>query len=193
MTQTVLHIDASARADQSVTRELSAEILRQLNADTVIRRDLATPLPAIDATWIGANYPPEADRSDDQKATLALSDELLAELEQADTIVIGAPMYNFSITTSLKTWIDLIARAGRSFRYTEAGPEGLLKDKRAIVAIATGGTPVGADYDFVTGYLRHILGFVGITDVTVIAADQIMAGLDEKMAAAKTQIEALAA
>ncbi|MEC7256430.1 MAG: NAD(P)H-dependent oxidoreductase, partial [Pseudomonadota bacterium] len=102
MTQTVLHIDASARADQSVTRELSAEILRQLKADTVIRRDLATPLPAIDATWIGANYTPEADRSDDQKATLALSDELLAELEQADTIVIGAPMYNFSITTSLK-------------------------------------------------------------------------------------------
>ena len=193
MTKTVLHIDASARADQSVTRELSAEILRQLKADTVIRRDLATPLPAIDATWIGANYTPEADRSDDQKATLALSDELLAELEQADTIVIGAPMYNFSITTSLKTWIDQIARAGRSFRYTEAGPEGLLTGKRAIVAIATGGTPVGADYDFVTGYLRHILGFVGITEVTVIAADQVMAGLDEKMAAAKTQIEALAA
>ena len=193
MTHTVLHIDASARADQSVTRELSAEILRQLNADTVIRRDLVAPLPAIDATWIGANFTPDADRSDDQKAILALSDELLAELEQADTIVIGAPMYNFSITTSLKTWIDQIARAGRSFRYTEAGPEGLLTGKRAIVAIATGGTPVGADYDFVTGYLRHILGFVGITDVTVIAADQILAGLDEKMAAAKTQIEALAA
>jgi FMN-dependent NADH-azoreductase len=193
MTKTVLHIDASARADQSVTRELSAEILRQLNAETVIRRDLASPLPAIDTAWIGANYTPEADRTDEQKATLTLSDELLAELEQADTIVIGAPMYNFSITTSLKTWIDQIARAGRSFKYSEAGPEGLMKGKRAIVAIATGGTPVGADYDFVTGYLKFILGFIGITDVTVIAADQVNTGLDEKMTAAKSQIEALAA
>lgn len=193
MTNTVLHIDASPRTEQSVTRELSAEILRQLNADTVIRRDLVEPLPAIDATWIGANFTPDADRSDDQKAILALSDELLAELEQADTIVIGAPMYNFSISTSLKTWIDLIARAGRSFRYTEAGPEGLMTGKRAIVAIATGGTPIEADYDYLTGYLKFILGFIGITHVTVIGADQVMAGLEEKMASAKTQIEALAA
>ncbi|MAY89306.1 MAG: FMN-dependent NADH-azoreductase [Pseudooceanicola sp.] len=193
MTNTVLHIDASPRTEHSVTRELSAEILRQLNADTVIRRDLVAPLPAIDAIWIGANFTPDADRSDDQKAILALSDELLAELEQADTIVIGAPMYNFSISTSLKTWIDLIARAGRSFRYTEAGPEGLMTGKRAIVAIATGGTPIEADYDYLTGYLKFILGFIGITDVTVIGADQVMAGLEEKMASAKTQIEALAA
>ena len=193
MTNTVLHIDASPRTEHSVTRELSAEILRQLNADTVIRRDLVAPLPAIDAIWIGANFTPDADRSDDQKAILGLSDELLAELEQADTIVIGAPMYNFSISTSLKTWIDLIARAGRSFRYTEAGPEGLMTGKRAIVAIATGGTPIEADYDYLTGYLKFILGFIGITDVTVIGADQVMAGLEEKMASAKTQIEALAA
>ena len=193
MTNTVLHIDASPRTEHSVTRELSAEILRQLNADTVIRRDLVAPLPAIDAIWIGANFTPDADRSDDQKAILALSDELLAELEQADTIVIGAPMYNFSISTSLKTWIDLIARAGRSFRYTEAGPEGLMTGKRAIVAIATGGTPIEADYDYLTGYLKFILGFIGITDVTVIGADQVMAGLEEKMASAKTQIDALAA
>jgi FMN-dependent NADH-azoreductase len=99
---------------------------------------------------------------------------LIAELEAADTIVIGVPLYNFGIPAALKAWIDLIARARRTFRYTEAGPEGLLKDKKAYLVVASGGVPVGSDYDFATGYLRHVLGFVGITDVTVIDAGQQM-------------------
>ena len=84
------------------------------------------------------------------------------------------PVYNFAIPASLKAWVDLIARARRTFRYTEAGPEGLLKGKKAYLVVASGGVPVGSDYDFATGYLRHVLGFVGITDVTIIAADQQM-------------------
>ena len=138
MTHTVLHIDASARLADSVSRALTAEIVQRLNADTVIRRDLAQALPLIDETWIGANFTPEDARTDTQKKTLELSDTLLDELERADTIVIGAPMYNFGIPATLKAWIDLIARAGRSFRYSEAGPEGLMKGKRAIIAITTG-------------------------------------------------------
>jgi FMN-dependent NADH-azoreductase len=124
--------------------------------------------------WVGANFTDDADRSDDQKAALAASDEMIAELEAADTIVIGVPIYNFSIPAALKAWIDLIARARKTFRYTEAGPEGLLKGKKAYLVVTSGGVPVGSDYDFATGYLRHVLGFVGITDVNIIAADQQM-------------------
>jgi FMN-dependent NADH-azoreductase len=124
--------------------------------------------------WVGANFTDDADRSDEQKALLASSDELIAELEAANTIVIGVPVYNFAIPAALKAWVDLIARARRTFRYTEAGPEGLLTDKKAYLVVASGGVPVGSDYDFATGYLRHVLGFVGITDVTIIAADQQM-------------------
>jgi len=105
---------------------------------------------------------------------LAHSDELIAELEAADTIVIGVPVYNFAIPAALKAWVDQIARARRTFRYTETGPEGLLKGKKAYLVVASGGVPVGSDYDFATGYLRHVLGFVGITDVTVIEAGQQM-------------------
>jgi FMN-dependent NADH-azoreductase len=140
-----------------------------------VQRDLAlTPPALLTEGWVGANFTDDADRSDEQKALLAGSDELIAELEAANTIVIGVPVYNFAIPASLKAWVDLIARARRTFRYTESGPEGLLKDKKAYLVVASGGVPVGSDYDFATGYLRHVLGFVGITDVTIIAADQQM-------------------
>src|SRR3546814_1403365 len=91
---------------------------------------------------------------------LSGADELIAELEAADTIVITAPIYNFAIPASLKAWVDLIARARRTFRYTEAGPEGLLKGKRAFIVFASGGVPLGSEVDFASGYLKHILGFV---------------------------------
>ncbi|KTE08525.1 FMN-dependent NADH-azoreductase [Sphingopyxis sp. H115] len=175
----ILRIDASARNDGSTTRQLAGHLVNHLLEQgygaKVVHRDLAlTPPALLTEGWVGANFTDEADRSDDQKALLAGSDELIAELEAADTIVIGVPVYNFAIPASLKAWIDLIARARRTFRYTEAGPEGLLKGKKAYLVVASGGVPVGSDYDFATGYLRHVLGFVGITDVTIIAADQQM-------------------
>ncbi|MHA6263126.1 FMN-dependent NADH-azoreductase [Arenibacterium sp. CAU 1754] len=185
MTHTVLHIDASARFADSVSRALTADIVQRLNADSVIRRDLAQALPLIDETWIGANFTPEDTRTNAQKKTLELSDTLLGELERADTIVIGAPMYNFAIPTTLKAWIDLVARAGRSFRYTEAGPEGLMKGKRAIIALTTGGTPFGSEIDFASGYLRHILGFIGITEVQFVYADKL--GIDPEGSIAEAQ------
>jgi FMN-dependent NADH-azoreductase len=175
----ILRIDASARNDGSTTRQLSGQLVNHLLEQgygaKVVHRDLAlTPPALLTEGWVGANFTDDADRSDEQKALLASSDELIAELEAADTIVIGVPVYNFAIPASLKAWIDLIARARRTFRYTEAGPEGLLKGKKAYLVVASGGVPVGSDYDFATGYLRHVLGFVGITDVTIIAADQQM-------------------
>ena len=193
MSSTVLHIDSSARAENSVTRSLSAEITTRLSPDHVIRRDLATPLPLLDEAWVGANFTPADQRSDDQKALLAQSDALIAELKQADTIVIGTPIYNFSVPSTLKAWIDLVARAGVTFSYSEAGPKGLLEGKRAIIAVASGGTQAGSDIDFATTYLRHVLGFIGITDVELVAADQLSMDAEGSMARAKSAIEELAA
>ena len=175
----ILRIDASARNSGSTTRQLADQLVTRLIAQgygaDVVRRDLAiTPPALLTETWVGANFTDEAERSDEQRAVLAHSDELIAELEAADTIVIGVPVYNFAIPAALKAWIDQIARARRTFRYTETGPEGLLKGKKAYLVVASGGVPVGSDYDFATGYLRHVLGFVGITDVTIIEAGQQM-------------------
>ncbi|NSY39681.1 FMN-dependent NADH-azoreductase [Leisingera sp. ANG59] len=193
MTRTVLHIDSSARTEGSVTRDLSAQIVSRLGAGNVVRRDLAAPLPLLDGAWIGANFTPADQRSDEQKQLLALSDSLIAELKQADTIVIGAPIYNFSVPSTLKAWIDLVARVGVTFRYTESGPIGLLEGKRAIVAVASGGTQAGSDIDFATTYLRHVLGFIGITEVEIVAADAMSIDAEGALAKAQTQIQALAA
>ncbi|MEO0390851.1 MAG: NAD(P)H-dependent oxidoreductase [Pseudomonadota bacterium] len=189
---TTLHIDSSARYDGSVSRKLTRQIVDRLGGD-VIRRDLADALPQIDAAWIGANFTPADDRDAEARDRLALSDTLVDEIKRADTLVIGVPVYNFGVPAALKAWIDLICRAGMTFKYTENGPQGLLEGKRAVIAVATGGTPVGSEIDFATGYMKHIMGFIGITDVEVVAADRLMAQQDEAIAAAEAQIEKIAA
>ena len=174
MTKTVLHIDASARTEGSATRELTAKIVERLGANTVLRRDLAAEaLPQIDATWIGANFTPADDRDAAQADRLTQSDVLINELKAADAVVIGVPLYNFSVPAALKAWIDLVARAGVTFRYTEYGPKGLLEGKRAILAVASGGVPIGSEVDFATNYMKHVLGFIGITEVEIVAADRM--------------------
>ncbi|TCO74246.1 FMN-dependent NADH-azoreductase [Rhodovulum euryhalinum] len=193
MPHTILRIDSSARRDGSVSRALTDRILARLSDDTtrIIPRDLAGGLPLLTADWIGANFTPEADRTEAQRAELALSDALIAELKAADTIVIGLPVYNFGLPAALKAWIDLVARAGVTFRYTEAGPEGLLGGKRVIVAAASGGTPFGSEIDFATRYLTHILGFLGLTDVTVLGADRLAVDADAALAAAHAAVDRL--
>lgn len=124
---------------------------------------------------------------------LALSDHLISEIQSADTLVISTPIYNFGIPSSLKAWVDQIARAGITFRYTENGPEGLLQGKRAIIAIASGGTQVGSDIDWASGYLKHIMEFIGISDVQFVAADRLMVDADASHAKADAALEALAA
>lgn len=172
----ILRIDASARTHGSTTRELAdqleARLVEQGYGALVTRRDLGlNPPPLLNEAGVGANFTDAAERSDEQKALLAASEELIGEIEAADTIIITAPIYNFSIPASLKAWIDQVARARRTFRYTEAGPEGLLKGKRAYIVFASGGVPLGSEVDFASAYLRHILGFIGISDVEFIAAD----------------------
>ena len=195
MARTILHIDASARFEGSVSRALSQSLVETLSSPetSVIHRDIgAAPLPIITGDWVGANFTPDDQRSDAQKETLALSDELIAELEAADTIVFGVPIYNFGVPATFKAWVDLVARARKTFKYSESGPVGLLEGKSAYVVIASGGTESGSEIDFATPYVRHVLGFLGIHDVTVIAADQLMATGDDKIAAARAQIAAIA-
>ncbi|MBA5777844.1 NAD(P)H-dependent oxidoreductase [Stappia sp. F7233] len=199
-TLSVLTVNASARRDGSVTRKLVDGIVADLGATKQIKlveRDVAQGLPIIDEVWVGANFTDPAERSDAQRQTLALSDELVAELKAADVLVIGVPVYNFGVPAALKAWIDLVTRARETFHYTEDGPVGLLEGKKAVVVMASGGVPVGSPVDFATGYLRHILGFIGIKDVEIVAADRLAAGGDEVVrnaeAAAKVAAQALAA
>ena len=167
----ILRINSSARKDGSVSRELSALLANSLAGETgkVVIRDLADhPIPHVDADWVGANFTDPAERTQSQRDTLKGSDVLVSELKAADQIVIGMPIYNFSIPASLKAWIDQIARARETFRYSEAGPEGLLTGKTAWIVAASGGVPLESGVDFATPYLRQVLNFVGITDVRVV-------------------------
>ncbi|WP_294226404.1 NAD(P)H-dependent oxidoreductase [uncultured Shimia sp.] len=172
MTHTVLHIDSSARFTDSASRSASAALVEKQNPTHVIRRDLSeTTLPFLNEGFAQATFTPPEARTEDQKAALETSDTLVAELQAADTIVIGAPIYNFSIPASLKAWIDQIARVGVTFAYSDTGPKGLLEGKKVVITLASGGTEIGSDIDFASGYLRFVLGFLGITDVTVLNND----------------------
>lgn len=193
MTKTILHIDASARRTGSATRDLSDRVVKHLGASRIIRRDLATPLPLLTEDWIAANFTPADQRDPLQRDQLALSDELVQELQEADTIVIGLPIYNFSVPAAFKAWIDLVARVGLTFSYTENGPKGLLEGKRAVLAIASGGTAVGSEIDYASGYARHVLGFIGITDVDVVAADQMAMDPENTLSNAQKAVAELAA
>ena len=174
----LLQIDSSARTS-SVTRRLTAKFAEEWSKNRpdgeVIQRDLsATILPQITDDW-NATQLEESKRTPAHRSYLSTSDELIEELEAADTVVIGAPMYNFTIPSSLKAWIDQIVRLGKTVGYGPNGPQGLLARKKVVVITSRGGayekgTAKGA-FDFQEPYLRHILGFIGLTDVTFIHAE----------------------
>jgi len=186
----ILKIDASGRTDGSVSRDMSNRIAKRLaQGGRIVSRDLNDHLPFIDENWIGANFTPVENRTEAQKAKLAQSDSLIEELRAADTLVIGTPVYNFGIPATLKAWIDQIARAGVTFRYTENGPEGLLTGKKAVVAYASGGVPLGAEVDHVTPYLKTVRGFIGITEVEFLDLDAVDERFGTPYAAANRPVE----
>lgn len=194
MTTNILRIDASARRTDSITRDLNDKIVAQFSARTevtVTNRDLANPLPLLTEEWVDANFTDPAERTQVQKDILALSDSLVDELKIADILLIGLPIYNFGVPGALKAWIDLVARARETFRYSETGPVGLLEGKRAIVTLASGGTEAGSSIDFASGYLEHVLGFLGITDVAFVTADRIMMDANASLLKAMEQIRDL--
>lgn len=193
---TLLRIDASARSTGSITRELNDKIVSKFTEAgpvEVITRDVAqAAIPQINEAWVGANFTPADKRSDAQRETLALSDTLIDEIKRADVLVIGLPVYNFGAPAALKAWIDQVARAGVTFKYTENGPKGLLEGKRAIVSLGSGGTEMGSAIDFASGYLRHVLGFLGIQDVEFVAADRMSVDADASHAKAQAALDGLA-
>ena len=163
----------------------------------VVLRDLAADaIPHLGGATVGAFFTPADKRTDEQLAAIALSDALVAEIQAAETIVIGAPMYNFGIPSVLKSYFDHIARAGLTFKYTEQGPVGLLTGKKAVVFSTRGGLYAGTPNDSETPFVRQFLGFLGIADVSFIYAEGLAYGEDKKaeaMQAARAEIEALAA
>lgn len=189
----VLRVDASARVEGSITRQLADLMIGGLQARvadvTVTRRDVAQGLPFVDAAWVNANFIDPASRSEAHRESLSGSDALVAEVMDADVWVIGVPIYNFGVPASLKAWIDQIARARLTFHYTDQGPQGLLTGKKVYILTATGGTEVGSEIDFATPWLKFVLGFLGITDVEVIAADRGMMRGDAARAHAASRID----
>ncbi|TYT23856.1 FMN-dependent NADH-azoreductase [Luteimonas viscosa] len=182
----LLHIDSSVLGDQSVTRELTAAIVARWRSRVrgleVQSRDLARdPLPHLSAATLAGSDALEAARGE----------TALREFLEADVVVIGAPMYNFAIPSTLKAWIDRIAVRGRTFRYTENGPVGLAGGKRVIVATAAGGIHDGQPSDFVEPYLRHTLGFLGVQDIEFVRADGIGLSPEHRAASIAAALGAL--
>ncbi|HHL2471903.1 TPA: FMN-dependent NADH-azoreductase [Yersinia enterocolitica] len=177
----VLVLKSSILATYSQSNQLTDFFVEQWKTahagDEITVRDLAAqPIPVLDGELVGALRPSDAELTPRQQEALALSDELIAELQANDVIVMAAPMYNFNIPTQLKNYFDLIARAGVTFRYTEKGPEGLITGKRAIILTSRGGIHKDTPTDLVVPYLRLFLGFIGITDVEFVFAEGIAYG-----------------
>ena len=195
-TNTLLHIDSSMRTTGSVSRKLTHQLVQSLterdDSLSVIHRDLIHPLPHITEDWITANYTEADNRTPAQNETLSLSDTLVNELVQSDIIVLGVPMYNFSVPAALKAWVDLICRARVTFKYTDNGPVGLLKDRRVIVVMTSGGIPKDSPVDFASPLIKQIFSFIGIEDVTFVNASHLATDADAVIAKAELTLAQLA-
>nr|MBO2511583.1 FMN-dependent NADH-azoreductase [Gammaproteobacteria bacterium] len=179
----LLVIESSARQEGSISRQLTEDFLAKWRAahpaDSITIRDLAkSPVPHLDETLLGGWMKPAEQQSAAEQAALARSNELTQELLDADVLVLAAPMYNFAIPSTLKAWLDHVLRAGVTFKYTEAGPQGLLSGKRAYVLTARGGIYSGTALDHQEPYLRQALAFIGIHDVTFIHAEGLNMGAE---------------
>jgi FMN-dependent NADH-azoreductase len=199
--KTLLQINTSLRSGEGQSSRLAAEYVskwrRSNPGGRVIVRDLARrPVPHLDAERFQAFLKTPADRSAEQARRVAESDELIAELKAADPVVIGLPMYNFGIPSTLKAWIDHVARAGVTFKYTESGPVGLLADRKAVLFATRGGQHQGTPRDTQTAYMTQFLNFIGIRDIQFVYAEGLALGGDEQrrsMDAAFSKIRRLAA
>jgi FMN-dependent NADH-azoreductase len=187
----ILHIDSSTRLTDSNTRIIGQYIVDTLNTNA-IHRDLAVnPLPAISAQDLMGVHGSSDEQRPSLQTQLALSEQLIQELRDADTLIIGAPMYNFGIAASLKQWIDAICRVGVSFKYSSQGPVGLMNIKKAYIITASGGTPIGSNMDFVSGYLAHICSFIGVEEVLHIDASGSKGTPEQIIESGKQQVDTL--
>ncbi|WOG27170.1 FMN-dependent NADH-azoreductase [Endozoicomonas sp. 8E] len=182
---TILQIDSSLFGSQGQSGQLARQFVEKYTqtrtVDKVIYRDLGSePIPHLTAESFQGFSLPEEERNEHQKSIASLSDRLISELNEADVLVMGLPLYNFTMPSTLKTYFDHIARAGITFRYTEQGPQGLLKGKKAYILAARGGEYQGTPMDTQTALIKHFLGFIGITDVEFIYAEGLAKGGDAR-------------
>jgi FMN-dependent NADH-azoreductase len=187
-TMNILQINGSARLNGSNSTRVADAITARLKARhpeaTVELRDLARdPHPVLDEAALSALFTPAEQRTPEQSARVALDDALIAQLQRADVIVLGVPMYNFSVSVQIKSWIDAVARAGQTFRYTANGPEGLVTGKKVYVGLARGGIYRDTERDSQVPYLKGVLGLMGMTDVEFIYAEGVNMGQDRANAA----------
>ena len=194
MMKKVLVLNSSLNGEQGNSTKLSQLFVEQLANNqqiSVTTRDLSdNAIAHLTQTEMAAWMTDANERSDEQKLLAAISDDLIAELNDNELIVIGMPMYNFGIPSTFKAWIDRIARAGITFKYTEQGAVGLIKDKKVVVLAARGGVYQGTDMDTQTKYLKDVLGFVGMTDVDFIYAEGLaMPGAEQSLEAAQENIK----
>lgn len=191
----VLRIDSSARAQESNSRKVADYLTNQLKAlegELLSHRDLAvSPLPMMSSEdLIDLHASNNVDRAS-LKQHEKLSDQLIFELKQADTLVISVPLYNFGVPVILKQWIDYIARAGKTFRYTSDGPEGLSGIDNAYIIAASGGTPIGSDWDHATAHLKTVLNFIGVKNIHVVDASGSKRNPEEVIENGKRQVDDL--
>ncbi len=190
MTKNILRLDSSMRKTGSYSRDLATKLVKQLTGDQqsneeynsehksqVTIRDLADGVPLIDGNWIKANFTAVDERTPEQNKYLETSDTLVDELNSADLIVMAIPIYNFGVPAAFKAWIDQIVRSKLTFKYGDNGPVGLVKNKKAYIIIVSGGTKLSTELDFISDYIRHILSFIGITDISFIDSSGL--GRDE--------------
>ena len=180
----VLRITTSILGEGSISSKLMDELLAGLGdrepLQVVERNFTDEPIPHLDASWLGAISTAEAERSAEQQEKAAFSDRLIDELRAADTLLIGLPMYNFSVPSMLKAWVDHIARAGVTFKYTDSGAVGLLQDKRVYLVTAMGGIHEAGATDFLRPYMKQIMAFIGLSDVHFITADGLNMGPERR-------------
>ncbi|AKU13878.1 acyl carrier protein, phosphodiesterase [Azoarcus sp. CIB] len=195
----ILQVNSSARSEGSASTRLANSIVVRLRAEnpgaSLVVRDLArNPHPVLDEAALGALFTPAEQRTLAQAERVALDDALIAEIQAADAVVLGVPMYNLGVPAQLKNWIDAIARAKVTFQYTANGAEGLLKGKKVYVALTRGGKYRGTDWDSQVPYLKIVLGFLGMTDITFVYAEGLAMGPEaEQQAFAEAQREIEAA
>jgi FMN-dependent NADH-azoreductase len=195
----ILQINSSQRPQASQSSRLAAQIVERLQAanpaNELTIRDLGVaPHPALDEAAITAIFTPVDQRTPEQQARVELDDAVIAELKASDVIVLGVPMYNFGVPAQLKHWIDAIARAGVTFRYTEKGPVGLVTGKKVYVALTRGGLYRNTPADTQVPYLKAFLGFIGLTDVQFVYAEGMAMGPEAEqkaLASAQSQIDEL--
>ena len=199
----ILQIHSSARAEGSHSTRLVRQIVERLQASlpdpaqaAITVRDLGrTPHPELNEATLQALFTPPEQRTPAQAARVALDDALIAELQAADVVVLGVPMYNFGVPAPLKNWIDAISRAKVTFQYTANGPEGLLKGKKVVIALTRGGQYRNTPADTQVPYLKTVLSFLGMSDIQLVYAEGLAMGPEaeqQALASAQSQIEALA-